>query len=90
MLDATGARVLGEIAEHLQRQGIIVLLKGVSEEHRRLLTAVGTLAPLVERGHVFATFPEAVAHAARHVAVEVPSPEPSTTVSDERVSCDRR
>jgi sulfate permease, SulP family len=68
LLDATGARVLGEIVEHMRRQGIEVLVKSADEEHRRLLTAVGTLAPLVERGHVFATFPEAVAHAAQHVA----------------------
>jgi SulP family sulfate permease len=68
MLDATGARVLGEIVEHLRRQGIMVLVKTASDEHRRLLTAVGTLAPLVARGHVFSTFPEAVAHAAEHVA----------------------
>ena len=68
LLDATGARVLGEIVEHLRRQGIEVLVKTADEEQRRLLTAVGTLAPLVERGHVFATFPEAVAHAAEHVA----------------------
>jgi SulP family sulfate permease len=118
MLDATGARVLGEIVEHLHRQGITVLVKGASDEHRRLLTAVGTLAPLIERGHVFATFPEAVAHAATHVASEpdcfvaaavtdrgrgpqhVPphqhvgvarqSADPSPTVPNERVSCDRR
>jgi SulP family sulfate permease len=70
MLDATGARVLGEIVEDLHRRGITVLVKGASGEHRRLLGAVGTLAPLVERGHVFATFPEAVAHAARHVAAD--------------------
>ena len=70
MLDATGARVLGEIVEHLHRRGITVLVKGVSGEYRRLLSAVGTLAPLVERGHVFATFPEAVAHAARHLGTE--------------------
>jgi SulP family sulfate permease len=77
MLDATGARVLGEIVEHLHRRGITVLVKGASAEHRRLLTAVGTLAPLIDRGHVFATFPEAVAHAARHVAAE---PTPSVAV----------
>jgi hypothetical protein len=57
MLDATGARLLGEIVEDLHRQGITVLVKGASAEHRRLLAAVGTLAPLVEREHVFATFP---------------------------------
>jgi len=71
MLDATGAHVLGEIVEDLQRRGITVLVKGASGEHRRLLAAVGTLAPLVERGHVFDTFPEAVAHAAEHVAAHV-------------------
>jgi len=68
MLDATGARVLGEIVEDLQRRGITVLVKGASPEHHRLLTAVGSLSPLTELGHVFTTFPEAVAHAARHIA----------------------
>jgi SulP family sulfate permease len=68
MLDATGAHVLGQIVEDLHRRGITVLVKVASAEHRRLLAAVGALAPLVERGHVFDTFPEAAAHAARHVA----------------------
>jgi SulP family sulfate permease len=86
MLDATGARVLGQIVEDLNRRGITVLVKGASAEHRRLLSAVGTLAPLLERGHVFATFPEAVAHAARHVAVAGPAPDCSPKVSSERVS----
>jgi hypothetical protein len=45
-----------DIVEHLQRRGITVLVKGASDEHRRLLTVVGTLAPLMELGHVFATF----------------------------------
>jgi len=96
MLDATGARVLGEIVDDLHRRGITVLVKVASDEHRRLLGAVGTLAPLIERGHVFATFPEAVAHAARHVAAEtghqaaqpneqvlvgIPTADPSPTVS---------
>ena len=78
MLDATGARVLGEIVENLHRQGITVLVKGASAEHRRLLAAVGTLAPLIERGHVFATFPEAVAHAATHVAATPTPTQPRT------------
>ena len=68
MLDATGAHVLGQIVEDLHRRGITVLVKVASAEHRRLLAAVGALAPLVERGHVFDSFPEAAAHAARHVA----------------------
>jgi SulP family sulfate permease len=73
MLDATGAHVLGQIVEDLHRRGITVLVKVASAEHRRLLAAVGALAPLVERGHVFDTFPEAAAHAARHVAAHTPA-----------------
>jgi SulP family sulfate permease len=53
MLDATGARALGEIVEQLAERHIIVLLKGASSEHTRLLAAVGTLAPVLRRGHVF-------------------------------------
>jgi len=68
MLDATGARALGEIVEQLEDRDITVLLKGASPEHTRLLTTVGTLAPVLARGHVFATMPEAVTHAAEHVA----------------------
>src|SRR3954454_20779447 len=90
MLDVTGARVLGEIVEHLHRQGITVLVKGASDEQRRLLAAVAALAPLVERGHVFVTFPETVAHATRHAVVDKPSTDPSSARPIERVSCDRR
>ncbi len=68
MLDATGARALGEVVEQLHRRGITVLLKGASPEHTRLLQAVGTLAPLAARHHVFDTLPDAIAHARKHVA----------------------
>ena len=67
MLDATGARALGEVAEQLHERGITVLLKGASPEHTRLLHAVGALAPVAARGHVFETLPDAVAHAGEHV-----------------------
>lgn len=68
MLDATGARALGEIVEELADRGITVLLKGASPEHTRLLTAVGTLAPVLAQNHVFDDLPAAVAHARKHVA----------------------
>jgi SulP family sulfate permease len=68
MLDATGARALGEIVDQLSERGITVLLKGASPEHTRLLTAVGTLAPVLAQGHVFATMTDAIAHASKHVA----------------------
>lgn len=68
VLDATGARALGEVVEQLAAQGTTVLLKGASAEHARLLTEVGTLAPVLERHHVFDDLPAAVAHARKHVA----------------------
>jgi SulP family sulfate permease len=67
MLDATGARALGEIVDELADRHITVLLKGASPEHTRLLQAVGTLAPLLRQGHVFQDLPSALAHAAEHV-----------------------
>jgi sulfate permease, SulP family len=78
LLDATGARVLGEIVEQLEDRGITVLVKGASSEHSRLLTAVGTLAPLRARGHVFADLPAAVSHAREHV-VRAGTPEAAGT-----------
>ena len=68
MLDATGARALGEVSEQLHERGITVLLKGASPEHTRLLHAVGTLAPVAARDHVFEALPDAVAHAREHVS----------------------
>ncbi len=68
MLDATGARALGEIVDELGARGITVLLKGASPEHTRLLAAVGALAPVLAQHHAFATLPDAVAHARGHVA----------------------
>ncbi len=68
MLDATGAQALGEIITQLGDRGITVIVKGASDEHWRLLAAVGALASVRERRHVFRTLPEATAHAARHVA----------------------
>jgi SulP family sulfate permease len=68
MLDATGARALGDIVTQLTDRNITVLLKGASPQHTRLLTAVGTLSPVLARGHVFDDLPSAIAHAAKHVA----------------------
>jgi SulP family sulfate permease len=70
MLDATGARALGELVETLSARGITVLMKGASPEHTRLLAAVGALAPVLAQGHLFTDLPSAVAHAAKHVARE--------------------
>ena len=72
MLDASGAKALGDIVGQLAERDITVLFKGANPEHTRLLQAVGTLAPLLARGHVFGDLPSAVAHAATHVGQQAP------------------
>jgi SulP family sulfate permease len=67
VLDATGAKALGEIVSELQSRGITVLIKGVRPRHIHTLRAVGTLDRLSHQKHLFATMPEAIEHARRHV-----------------------
>jgi SulP family sulfate permease len=66
-IDASGARVLGDAIDKLQRRGVLVLVSGVRPEHRRPLDALGTLDRLREAGHVFATTPEAIEYAHTHL-----------------------
>ncbi len=70
MLDATGARAVGEIVDELDGRGITVVLKIASPENLRLLRTVGALEVLERRGHVLADLPAAIAHALRHAAHE--------------------
>ena len=76
MLDASGAKALGDIVEQLAERNITVLFKGASAEHSRLLEAVGTMTPVASRGHVFHDLPTALAHAATHITSEHPDGPP--------------
>ena len=67
MVDATGARALGELVEGLESRGVTVLVKGVQERHRSLLTNVGALAELRHENHLFDTLDDAIEHARSHV-----------------------
>lgn len=67
-IDATGAQVLADTVEHLEGRGITVLLSGVRPEHERVLAALGVYAGLAHERHLFATTPEAIAHARVHAA----------------------
>ncbi|MGA5702505.1 SulP family inorganic anion transporter [Peterkaempfera bronchialis] len=62
-IDATGALALGEAVERLTRRGTVVLVSGIRPDHLRPLEALGVLRQLHVQGRVFATTPEAVAHA---------------------------
>jgi SulP family sulfate permease len=67
-LDATGASVLGDTIKTLEGRGITVLLSGIRDEHDTVFSALGIYDQLAHERHVFATTPEAIAHAMRHVA----------------------
>ncbi|HEX3003677.1 MAG TPA: SulP family inorganic anion transporter [Angustibacter sp.] len=60
MLDATGARAVGEIVEELDGRGIAVVLKISSPQHLRLLRTVGALDLLERRGNVRGDLPAAI------------------------------
>jgi sulfate permease, SulP family len=67
-LDATGAAVLRDTIRQLEGRGITVLLSGVKERHSAVLDALGVYDSLGHEGHLFATTPEAIAHARMHAA----------------------
>ncbi|WP_426996868.1 SulP family inorganic anion transporter [Pseudarthrobacter sp. N5] len=67
VLDATGARVITDIVNALERRGITVLIKGIQDRHLALITRVGVLESLRHHKHLFAELPPAVEHARSHV-----------------------
>ncbi|KRE64959.1 MFS transporter [Arthrobacter sp. Soil736] len=67
ILDATGARVITDIIQALERRGITVLIKGIQDRHLRLVTQVGVLDSLRHHKHLFTELAPAVEHARSHV-----------------------
>lgn len=67
-LDATGAALLADTVRRLERQGITVMLSGVQPHHDHVLQSLGVYDELAHQRHVFATTPEAIAHARVHAA----------------------
>lgn len=67
ILDATGARVITDIVQALERRGITVLIKGIQDRHLRLVTRVGVLDSLRHHKHLFTELAPAVEHARSHV-----------------------
>ncbi|SEU47706.1 SulP family inorganic anion transporter [Nonomuraea wenchangensis] len=62
-LDASGALVLGDAIERLERRGILVYVSGIPDGHHQPLEALGVITRLSEAGQVFATTAEAIAAA---------------------------
>ena len=68
ILDATGARVITDIIQALERRGITVLIKGIQDRHLHLATKVGVIESLRHHKHLFSDLPAAVEHARSHVS----------------------
>lgn len=84
-MDATGALVLKDAMEKLERRGILVLASGIRPGQRQVLDSVGALDLLRHEGREYATTPEAIRGARAHLecagvlpALRTPEPRPSS------------
>ncbi|MFF7469088.1 SulP family inorganic anion transporter [Streptomyces sp. NPDC008092] len=66
-IDATGALVLKDAVEKLNRRGIVVMASGIRLGQRQVLDSVGALDLLCHEGREYATTPEAVRAARDHL-----------------------
>ena len=66
-LDATGARVIAELVQTLERRGILVLVKGVQPRHLGVVTRVGVTDSLRDGTHLVADLDVAIERARDHV-----------------------
>ncbi|MFI2200500.1 SulP family inorganic anion transporter [Streptomyces sp. NPDC020192] len=66
-VDATGALVLKDAVEKLNRRGILVLASGLRPGRRQVLDSVGALDLLRHEGREYATTPEAIQAARDHL-----------------------
>ncbi|MEV0220660.1 SulP family inorganic anion transporter [Streptomyces sp. NPDC050704] len=66
-MDATGALVLKDAVEKLNRRGIIVMTSGIRPGQRQALDSVGALGLLRREGREYATTPEAINGARDHL-----------------------
>lgn len=74
MLDATGAHTLAEIVSDLEGRGITVIIKGVQDDHLKLLEGVGVIDELRHENHLMTNLDDAIAHAREHVSNQSVSP----------------
>lgn len=68
-MDATGALVLKDAVQKLDRRGIVVMISGIRPGQRHVLDSVGALDILGLKGREYATTPEAIRGARDHLEV---------------------
>lgn len=86
-IDATGALVLKDAVEKLNRRGIVVMASGIRPGQRQALESVGALEPLRRQGREYATTPEAIQGARTYlerVGLMPPVPAPKPRSADEK------
>ncbi|MEU5219655.1 SulP family inorganic anion transporter [Streptomyces sp. NPDC020807] len=85
-MDATGALVLKDAVEKLNRRGIAVMTSGIRPGQRKVLDSVGALDLLRFEDREYATTPEAIAGARSHLqgAGLLPTPQPDHRTVAER------
>ncbi|WP_406486560.1 SulP family inorganic anion transporter [Streptomyces phaeochromogenes] len=66
-IDATGALVLKDAVEKLNRRGIVVMTSGIRSGQRQVLDSLGALELLRLEGREYATTPEAIQGARTHL-----------------------
>jgi SulP family sulfate permease len=69
-LDVTGAQVLGDAINRLERRGITVLLSGIRPGHDQILATLGIAETLRQSGRVFLDTPAAISYARNLVHAE--------------------
>jgi SulP family sulfate permease len=77
-IDATGAHVLADTISRLEHRRVTVLLSGIQQHHEQVLRELGVHGRLAHERHLFATTPEAIAHARVHAARVAHEPAPVT------------
>ncbi|MCX4791366.1 SulP family inorganic anion transporter [Streptomyces sp. NBC_01221] len=76
-MDATGALVLKDAVEKLNRRGIAVMTSGIRPGQRQALDSVGALGLLQREGREYASAPQAIAGARVHLQKTGLLPAPS-------------
>ncbi|GAA3846429.1 SulP family inorganic anion transporter [Streptomyces phyllanthi] len=66
-IDATGALVLKDAVEKLNRRDIVVMASGIRPDQRQVLESIGALELLHLKGREYATTPEAIQGARAHL-----------------------
>lgn len=86
-MDASGALVLKDAVEKLNRRGILVLASGIRADQRQVLDSVGALELLRHEGREYDTTPEAIQGAREHLegagVLPAASAQPQTGSSSE-------